>query len=1034
MENLRMRKLRSIRGLVLFGVFFCLLYLPTLGAFKNNNEIITVTGTVTASDGTALPGVVVQLKGSGTNAITGKNGSFSIKADKDATLVFTHPEYARREESVTGRTKLSVVLVSGTGNNGDSVYINTVYYGRQLQHNVTGAFSQIYGQPVENNPVINNLNRMQGLLPGLFVMQNNGEPGDESASLLIRGKRTFRTNSPVVLVDGYERSMDLLDPNEIETITILKDAAATAQYGLRGGNGIVLVTTKRGQEGKIKVSLNARAGIKAPTTKPKLLNSFQYATLYNEALINDGAAPKYNANDLGKYEKAAQGIYESDLDRYLYPSINWYDQFVNASTVQQRYSLNIQGGSKVAKYFISAGYTDNSGLYKVDKSANTYNTNADFNMITLRSNVDITVNKRFSITLDISGRQEQRTYPGSRTDASLRVFRSLYKTPPNAFPVFTPDGKLGGTKDFKDNPYGLLNKQGYSLYYVRSMFATLRAKHDLDFITPGLSIKANVAFDSWYDQNSNRSKSFKVYDLRQPNGNVEYLPNGNIKFVETGSDTQMSSGVDYPGTQRVFNTDASLNYDRAFGRHAVSAYVGTAQRIITDENNGNVPRAYLGANGRVSYSYNKRYLAEFNFGYQGSEQLLASNKFGFFPAGSLGWVLSEENFLKDNKWVNFLKVRGSYGITGNDDLGGYFLWYQKYSSSSGANFGYTSIGYTGWNENAFALDNVTWEKVKKTNIGLDAVLVKNKVNLTFDYFHERNQDIMIQPSLPNIMGIRFPDFPIGIIENKGFDASLGYTDRIGKLEFSINGMVSRAMNKVIDRGEEKQRFAYQARTGRPLDAIFGLQALGLFRDQADIDASPKQTFGVVKPGDIKYKDQNGDQQIDANDEVYLGQGNMPTLQYGAGLGLKYEGFDLNVLFTGQQGTQQNRTGEAIWEFHDNGTVREHHLGRYNPSDPASWDNATYPRLSLTNKANNQRTSNYWLTNGAMVRLKSMEIGYTLPLSIVSKLRVEKIRFYVNGYNLFSWSSTDLMDTEARSSHYVVYPIQRIINGGLNVTF
>ena len=1034
MENLRKRKraLSSLRRL--FGVIFCLLYLPVLGATGNNNEIITITGTVTSSDGNALPGVVVQLKGSGTNAITGKDGHFSIKADKDAVLVFTHPEYARREESITGRTKISVMLNSGTEKNKDSVYINTVYNGRQLKHNVTGAYSQIYGQPIENNPVINNDNRMQGLLPGLFVMQNNGEPGDEGASLLVRGKRTFRSNSPIVLVDGYERSMDFLDPNEIATITVLKDAAATAQYGLRGGNGIILVTTKRGEEGKIKVSLNARAGIKAPTTEPKFLNSFQYATLYNEALTNDGAAPKYNAADLDKYEKASRGIYENDLDRYLYPDINWYDQYMNPSTVQQRYSLNIEGGSRVAKYFISAGYTDNSGSYKVDKNANTYNTNADFNMITLRSNVDITVNKRFSLSLDISGRQEQRTYPGSRTDAALRVFRALYKTPPNAFPVFTPGGQLGGTKDFKDNPYGLLNKQGYSLYYVRSMFATLRAKHDLDFITPGLSIKANAAFDSWYDQNTNRSKAFKVYDLRQPNGTVEYLPNGNIKYVETGSDTQMSSGVDYPTTQRIINTDASLNYDREFGRHAVSAYVAVAQRIMSDENDGNVPRAYLGSNGRVSYSYNKRYLAEFNFGYQGSEQFLASHKFGFFPAASLGWVLSEENFLKDNKWVNFLKLRGSYGITGNDDVGGYFLWYQKYASSGGVNFGYTSIGYPGWNENAFALNNVTWERVKKTNIGIDAVLVKNKVNLTFDYFHERNQDIMIQPALPNIMGIRFPDFPIGIIENKGFDASLGYTDRIGDLEFSINGMVSKANNKVLDRGEETQRFAYQARTGRALDAIFGLQALGLFRDQAEIDASPSQTFGVVRPGDIKYKDQNGDNQIDAYDEVYLGQSNMPDLQYGAGLGLKYRGFDLNVLFTGQQGTQQNLTGEAIWEFHDNGTVREHHLGRFNPGDPASWENASYPRLSLSNKANNQRTSTYWLINGAIVRLKTMELGYTLPPGFTSRMKIEKIRFYVNGYNLLTWSSTDLMDTEARSSHYVIYPIQRIINGGLNVTF
>ncbi|WP_341835689.1 TonB-dependent receptor [Chitinophaga pollutisoli] len=928
---------------------------------------------------------------------------------------------------------LSLSLSAAAQKPDSSTRIHT-FNGKQLLQEVTGSFSQIRGASVENVPVINNENRFQGLLSGLFVMQNNGEPGDESATFQMRGKRTFRTNSPVILIDGFERSMDFLDPNEIESITVLKDAAATAQYGLRGGNGIILVTTKRGQEGKIKITFNARAGVKAPTTKPNLLNSYDYATLYNEALTNDGNAPRYSESDLEKYKNASMGIYASDMDRYLYPDINWYDQYMNKSTWQQRYSASVEGGNKNARYFLSAGYTGNSGLYKVDKSANTYNTNADFNMITLRSNIDVNVNKRFGISLDISGRQEQRTYPGARGDAALRVFRSLYKTPPNAFPVFTPDGKLGGTKDWSANPYGLLNRQGYSLYYVRSMFATLRAKHELDFITPGLSVQGTVAFDSWYDMVTNRSKGFKVFDLRQPSGDVEYNPDGSIKYVETGSDSQMSSGVEYPSTRRILNYEGALNYQRTFGLHAVSAVVAMNQRIISTEDGTNIPRAYLGGNGRVSYAFNKRYLAEFNFGYQGSEQFLPGHKFGFFPAASLGWVLTEENFLKDNSWINFLKLRGSYGITGNDDIGGYFLWFQKYAGAGGVNFGYTSVGYSGWNETAFALDNVTWEKVHKTNVGIDAVFLKNRLNVTFDYFYEKNTDIMIQPALPYLMGIRFPDFPIGIIENKGFDASLRYTQQFGGLEVSLLGTVTRAENKVINRGEEIPRFAYQARTGRPLDAIYGLEALGLFQNQDEIDASPTQTFGQVRPGDIKYKDQNGDNVIDAYDEVYLGQGNFPTLQYGAGLGLRFKGIDLNLLFTGQNGQQLGLTGESVWEFHDNGTVRDHHLGRFNPEDPSSQANATYPRLSLSNKANNQRTSTYWLRDGNMVRLKTLELGYTLPKKFAEKIRLDNARIYASGYNLFTWSSTGLVDTEARSSHYVLYPIQRIINAGISVTF
>ena len=914
----------------------------------------------------------------------------------------------------------------------ENIYI---FNGPQKKQRVTGSYSQIYGATIENNPVVNNRNKMQGLLSGLFVSQNNGEPGDESASLWMRGKRTFRSNEPIILVDGFERSMDLLDPNEIEAITIMKDAAATVQYGLRGGNGIVQVTTKRGQEGKIRINFNARAGLKSPTTTPSFTNAFEYATLYNEALTNDGAAPKYSALDLDKYRKATQGIYENELDPYLYPNINWYEKYTKPNTWQQRYSLSVAGGNKTARYFLSAGYTNNSGLYRVDKSVNSYNTNTEAQLFTIRSNIDVSVNKRFTMMLDVSGRQEVRNYPGARTDASLRLFRALYKTPPNAFPVLTPDGQLAGTKDYTDNPYGLLNYQGYSLYYIRSMAATFRAKHDLDFITKGLTVNASVSFDNWYDQVTNRNKSFKVYDLRQSNGTIQYLPSGKIKYVETGSNTEINSTASYLTTRRIFSTEIALNYEREFGLHSINALSTLNRRIISQEDNGNISRRYIGTNGRLSYAFKDRYLAEFNYAYQGSEQFMPGNKFGFFYAVSAGWVLSDEKFLKGNNAINFLKFRGSYGLTGNDDVGGYFLWYQKYSSSGGVNFGYTSIGYPGWNENAFALNNVTYEKVKKSNLGVDAIFLRNKISLAFDYFYEKNADIMLQPALPFIMGIRFPDFPVGVVENKGFDMSLAYSDKIGKLEFSVSGTITNAKNTVLNRGEEKQRFEYQTRTGHSLNALFGLEALGLFQNQPEIDASPVQTFvAVVKPGDIKFKDQNGDNVINSFDETYLGENADPTLQYGAGLGLRYAGFDFNILFTGQDGGMQALTGESIWEFHDNGTVRTHHLNRFNPADPGSWANATYPRLSLNNKANNQRTSTYWMRDASMVRLKTAEIGFTLPAKWVSKITLQKVRVYLNGYNLHTWSSTDLVDIEARSSHYVVYPIQRIFNGGINLTF
>jgi TonB-linked SusC/RagA family outer membrane protein len=1004
----------------------------------NNKEIVeqqsTINGIVTASNSEPLFGVLVTVKGTSTKVLTQKDGTFTIKAASPAILTLTLPGYKSIEQQVNDQIFLTIVMTEEYAQKEVKDYFN-IYGGKQKMKEATGAFSQLYGETVVNVPIVNNRNKMQGLLSGLFVMQGNGEPGDEGASLWMRGKRTFRSNTPVVLIDGYERSMDLLDPNEIETITVLKDAAATAQYGLRGGNGIVQVTTKRGEESNIKVNFNMNGGIKAPTTKPKLLNSLQYATLYNEALTNDGATPKYSAADLARYTDAVNGIYTDPLDSYLYPNINWYDKYIKEFTWQQRYNLNVNGGNKFAKYFVSAGYTSNSGLYNVDKSVNKYNTNTTMNMITIRSNVDINVSKRFTLSLDLSGRQEQRTYPGSRSDNSLNLFRAFYKTPALAFPILTPDGTLGGTKDYTSNPYGLLNYKGYSLYDVRSMYATLKLKHELDFITKGLSVNGSVAFDSWFDQTTYRDKSFKVYDLRSADGTVKYDAKGKIIYTQTGSDTQMSSGYDYPTTRRIFDGDISLDYVRSFGLHSIVSNAAFSQRTISQEDNGDVPRVYRGWNGRVSYAYNKKYLAEFNVGYQGSEQMPSGQKFGFFPALSAGWVVTEENFLKNNNTVSFLKLRGSYGITGNDDIGGYFLWYQQYGSSGGTNFGYTSQSYSGWNESAFALNNTTWEKVFKADVGIDASFFKDKVGVTFDYFREKNTDIMIQPSLPNIMGIRFPNFPIGKIENNGFDVSLAYTDKIGNLEFTISGQYTKAVNKVLARGEETPKFAYQALTGRPLDPVFGLVALGLFHDQAEIDASPKQTFSsIVQPGDIKYQDQNADGLIDSYDRTYLGNNADPTYQYGGTLNLKFKGFDLNVMVTGQGGGKLYLTGESIWEFHDNGTVRETHLGRFNPADPTTWDNATYPRLSLSNKVNNQQTSTYWGRDAAMVRLKTVELGYTLPQQLVNRIKMDKIRVYLSGYDWFTWSSTDLVDIEARSSHYVVYPIQRIANIGVNITF
>lgn len=1025
--------------LKLMLVLFFYFALTNLSA-QTDSKLKIIKGVVCSLNAEPLKGAIIQLKGTDTKVATNEKGSFSINCPQNSTLIISYNGYESQMKKVKDESEITVMLSEINSDHKTADQIN-ILYGSQTKNNVTSAIAQIYGSKIENDPIISNGNKLTGLLPGLFVMQDNGEPGDEGATFWLRGKRTLRGKNPVVLVDGVERSMEMLDPSDVETVTVLKDAASTAQYGMRGGNGIILITTKRGEEGKINVKFNARGGIKQPTTTPKFLDSYDYAVLYDEAQRNDNPDQPlmYNEVDLQKYFDAREGEL-TGLDRYLYPNIDWYDEFLKKFTWQQRYSLDIDGGNTFAKYFVSAGYTKNDGLYNIDKSINSYNTNTTMNMATLRSNIDIKVNDRFTMSLDLAGMQKQNTYPGSSSNSSLRVFRSLYKTPPNAHPILTPDGYMGGTKDYNSNPYGLLNYQGYSLGYIRSMTATLKLKHDLDFITKGLQLQGNVSFDSYYVQTTSRNKEFKSYQIStilNPDGTrtPEYLNDGTtLKYIETGSDTQMGSGGSYDDTQRLFNLEFSINYNRSFGKHDLIAFAGFNQRIIGQENNSHIPRVYRGYNGRLSYSYNKKYLGEFTVGYEASEQMPPWAKYTIFPAGSIGWIISEENFLKGSKFFNFLKLRASHGLCGWDDTGGYFIWYQQFASSGGINFGSTSVGYSGWNEGAFALNNVQPEHVRKSDIGIDAELLKKKVSLSADYFFERNSRIMVQPELPYTMGIRFPDMPIAVVENKGYDFQISYSDEIGQVKYSVTGTVTKADNKVVERGEAQKAYGYQLRTGRPLDPVFGLIALGLFQNQEEIDNSPIQTFGVVKPGDIKYKDENKDGVIDAYDETYLGTNADPNIQYGINLTLAYKNFDFSAMLTGQEGGKIYMGGEAMYEFHDNGTVREHHLGRFNPEDPNSWATATYPRLSLANKANNQRTSTYWANSTALTRLKTVEIGYTFSEKVSKALKVSDLRLYVNGYNLLTWQASDLMDIEARSTHYVIYPIQRIVNAGLNVTF
>lgn len=1018
-----------------------------INSIVSETRKITIFGKIENEEGSPIEGAIIQEKGKSDITTTNSRGEFSKTfLSRSITLHVSAKGYLSIEQTIKDEFILTLVLKRKN----EPVEQNEIYvlFGTQKKDLTTGAYSQINGKQIETRGVVNNRNSLTGLLSGLMSMQGSGEPGNENAMQMIRGKHTISSTNPLVLVDGYERSMDLLDPNEIEAITVLKDAAATARYGLRSSNGIINVTTRRGTEGKIKVNAHIRSGLKMATTEPKLLDSYDYARLYNEAQLNDNpnATPFYSELHLQKYLNARNGIIENPNDIYLYPNINWYDEFTNKVTWQQRSNVNLSGGDNFARFYVSVGYVSNSGMYKVDPEANNYNTNANQDMITLRSNLDINVNKRFVISLDLNGRQELGTSPGASSSSSSNLFSAFYRTPPNAFPIFQKNIDteknwlmIGGTKNNTNNPYGMLNRSGYSLSTSRYFASTLRLKHDFDFITKGLSVKAEIAFDSEYEMTTDRSKTFRVYGIdTDANGQPNYTENDSKYYILTGNDSPMNSGGAYPSSTSKINYRLGLNYERTFGDHAIFAETQINELRITTAQSTNLPRIYRSVDARLSYNYQEKYLLDFNLGIMGSEQFLKNDRFGTFPALSIGWIISNESFLKNNPILSFLKVRSSVGLTGWDDIGGYFQWYQQFNivpiTSNVTNFGPTATAVQGSVESAFALENVTWEKNQQFNIGVDTRFFNDKLNLTFDYFYERNRDIMTEPELPYIMGSTFPNFPIGVVQNQGLDLSLGYKDKINNLQFSISGILTFAKNKVLEMGEKEKTYAYQMATGRPLDSRFGLIALGLFQSEDEIANSPIQTFASkVNPGDIKYMDVNGDGVINSFDKVYLGTNADPDIQGGVQLDMSWERFDFNILVTAQDGGGLNRSGPLTWEFDSNGNVSEQHLGRFNPRDESSWATATYPRLSLTNKSGNQQESTYWRVSVLQARLKNIELGYSIPVTWTNNV-VKNIRLYVNAYNLIMWQKTDVIDVEARNGSYTLYPIQKIINFGVNVTF
>lgn len=1006
-------------------------------------QTITVEGTVRDNVG-VLVGVSVKEKDVANAVLTNSDGKYRITLKgKSGVLQFSYIGFVTQTVNVDRRSTLNVRLEIDNNNLEDVVVLG---YGKQKKITTTGSISTISGETIRQNPSASLQNTLVGRLPGYFSQQRSGRPGADGAEFFIRGVSSYNSgsNQALIMVDDIEYSaaqFSLLDPNEIEDVSILKDAATTAIYGVKGANGVVVVTTRRGKIGKPKISLRNEFSVMQPTIMPDFLGSYETALLYNQARANDGLAPRWTADDLQKFKDGS--------DPYGHPDNDWKKILFKDFSTQAKGNFDINGGTEKVKYFVSGGYLVQDGLLKNYSADNGVNSNFYYNRYNYRSNLDIKATKTLDLRLDLYG---NISITNNNNIASAFGYNDLFydyvsfaSLAPWAYPIYNPDGSYGySTWQRDENPnynqnniVGRIAHYGYSRSFENNMNLVGNAVQKLDFITKGLSIKGVLSYASTHNYTRSMTRDQFPSFIYDPVNNTYAPRDPNIYRVR-----RYFIGYSPGSTVRNLTTQIHLNYDRSFGKHHVYALALMNTNSVIKYNPNPVynfvPNNFKGYSGRVGYDYDDKYLFQFNNAYNGSDLFVGSKKYGFFPAASVGWNISSENFFKDNiKFINFLKLKGSYGLVGNDRIGDNFAYYyqQNYYRGGDANFGTGSNNYAGFYEGSLGNDNVTWEKEKKLNLALEFSLFKSKLAGSVEFFKNERYDILTsRGTVSSVFGVGLPPVNLGRVQNQGGEIELSYRDNIGEFGYSVRANYSYAKNKILFRDEPKQAFAYQQATGNSIGAGFLYQWIGFYTSAADIAASP---VPIVTPrvGDLKYADLNGDGKIDSYDQAYIGQPNLPNTNYGLDLGFNYKNFGLTLLFQAATNFQVRGVAEAIQAFSSKLTSVHQ-----NSWTPELGDNAQYPLLSLNPGISSPSTfpSTFWAVSGNYLRLKNAEFSYTLPQSFLDKIKVQSIRTYVNGYNLLTFSNLGKryqFDPESNSGQdRIKYPPQRMLNFGLSVTF
>ena len=1001
---------------------------------------VKVTGTVKDTNGEPIIGANVMVVGSATGVITDIDGNFTLNVPVGSKLKFSFIGYKEQVVPVKKGISLNIVLEEDAQMLGE---VEVVAYGVQKKVSVTGAISSMRGDDLLKTPAGSISNILSGQVTGISSVQYSGEPGADAADIYVRGIATTNNATPLIQVDGVERDFSQIDPNEIESVTILKDASATAVFGVRGANGVILITTKRGAEGKAKISFTTSAGVNVRTKELEFANSYQYASYVNMMRTNDGNEPLYSDEQLAAFRDHTNPL--------LYPDINWIDYCMNKAAFQSQHNVSISGGTNNMRYFVSAGLFTQDGMFKQFNLTDDFN--FDYKRYNYRANLDFDISKTTLLSVNIGGRVESKRTPESGEDQN-QLFRKLYWAVPFASAGIV-DGKYIKTNaDYVTKP----GADGLESYYGKGfrnqttnvLNLDLVLDQKLDFITKGLSIKLKGSYNSSYSTTKIASSSVATYTPVVDD-------KGAITYKKSGSDSQTSYREGDYGKGRDWYMELALNYNRKFGNHSVTGLFlyNQSKRYYPGGTYDYIPTGYVGLVGRVTYDWKTRYLAEFNVGYNGSENFNPENRYGFFPAGSIGWIVSEEPFFAPiKKVVNYFKVRATLGMVGNDNYAGQRFLYLPGSYGYGQNNDHNGPGgFFGQNignakpgawEATQSNPYAKWETAVKQNYGLDFNILNDHLSVSADYFIEKRRDILRTPDyLPGILGMTLPAINVNKVENKGFEIQAKWNDRIGTdFRYWANFNISFARNKIVFMNEVEQNEPWMYQTGRRINSRSMYKFWGFYDETADLRY--QEEFGIpisdhgitLQPGDAVYVDLNKDGKLDGNDATRdIGFTDLPEYTAGLNLGFSWKNFDFSMQWTGAWNVDRmlSEFRQPLGDTQNKGLL----LYQYENTWRSSEDSYTakFPRITATNRKNNfEKGSDLYLINASYLRLKNIEIGYNFDFPFMRKLKLNSCRMYVNGYNLLTFTAFDWGDPESRQSDRPNYPLTRVFNIGLKLGF